>query len=96
MLLSSNVINVKLSLNSIISSLKLAKKTFSSIDFDIVVIDYNSNENDLEKIKNQLKNSNFDHSLISLDMSEFKQKINKLNAKNEKVTDNQMSNMSNI
>ena len=84
------------SLNSIISSLKLAKKTFSSIDFDIVVIDYNSNENDLEKIKNQLKNSNFDHSLISLDMSEFKQKINKLNAKNEKVTDNQMSNMSNI
>ena len=84
------------SLNSIISSLKLAKKTFSSIDFDIVVIDYNSNENDLEKIKNQLKNSNFDHSLISLDMSEFKQKINKLNAKNEKVTDNQISNMSNI
>ena len=84
------------SLNSIISSLKLAKKTFSSIDFNIVVIDYNSNENDLEKIKNQLKNSNFDHSLISLDMSEFKQKINKLNAKNEKVTDNQMSNMSNI
>ena len=84
------------SLNSIISSLKLAKKTFSSIDFDIVVIDYNSNENDLVKIKNQLKNSNFDHSLISLDMSEFKQKINKLNAKNEKVTDNQMSNMSNI
>ena len=84
------------SLNSIISSLKLAKKTFSSIDFDIVVIDYNSNENDLAKIKNQLKNSNFDHSLISLDMSEFKQKINKLNAKNEKVTDNQMSNMSNI
>ena len=84
------------SLNSIISSLKLAKKTFSSIDFNIVVIDYNSNENDLEKIKNQLKNSNFDHSLISLDMSEFKQKINKLNAKNEKVTDNQISNMSNI
>ena len=84
------------SLNSIILSLKLAKKTFSSIDFDIVVIDYNSNENDLEKIKNQLKDSNFNHSLISLDMSEFKQKINKLNAKNEKVTDNQMSNMSNI
>ena len=84
------------SLNSIISSLKLAKKTFSSIDFNIVVIDYNSNENDLKKIKNQLNNSNFEHSLISLDISEFKQKIKKLNAKNEKVTDNQISNMSNI
>jgi len=84
------------SLNSIISSLKLAKKTFSSIDFNIVVIDYNSNENDLKKIKNQLNNSNFEHSQISLDISEFKQKIKKLNAKNEKVTDNQISNMSNI
>ena len=69
---------------------------FSVNFFDIVVIDYNSKKKDLEQIKQQLKKSNFKNSIISLDINEFINNIKKVNAKNENVTENQMSNMSNI
>ena len=84
------------SLNSIILSLNQAKITFPKIKFDIVVVDYNSKKKDLEQIKKQLEKSNFKNSIISLDISEFINDIKKVNAKNENVTENQMSNMSNI
>ena len=84
------------SLNSIIKSLNHAKATFSNIEFDIIIIDYNSKKEDLEQMKKQLKKSNFKNSIISLDVNEFIQNIKIVNAKNEKVTENQMSNMSNI
>ena len=84
------------SLNSIIASLNQAKITFPKIKFDIVVVDYNSKKKDLEQIKKQLEKSNFKNSIISLDISEFINDIKKVNAKNENVTENQMSNMSNI
>ena len=84
------------SLNSIIASLHQAKITFPKIKFDIVVIDYNSKKEDLEQIKRQLVNSNFKNSIISLDVNEFINNIKKVNAKNENVTENQISNMSNI
>ena len=84
------------SLNSIITSLENAKITFPDINFDIVVIDYNSEKKDLDQIKRQLKKSTIKNSIISLDINEFTNDIKKLNAKNESVTDNQISNMSNI
>jgi hypothetical protein len=84
------------SLNSIILSLKKAKNIFSKIDFDIVVIDHNSKIEDLLQIEKQLKNSNIKNSIISLDVDNFISKINKINSKNKNVTENQMSNMSNI
>ncbi len=84
------------SLNSIISSLNLAKINFPNIKFDIIVIDHNSKEEDLVKIKKQLNNSNLKNSVINLNVNEFINKIKKINAKNESVTDNQKSNMSNI
>ena len=84
------------SLNSIIASLKQAKISFSNIEFDIIVIDHNSKKEDLEQIEKQLTKSNFKHSIISLNINEFINNINNINAKNERVTENQMSNMSNI
>ena len=84
------------SLNSIILSLNQAKKSFPQIEFNLVVIDYNSKKDDLDKIKKQLNKSHFNNSMISLNLSEFKDKIKKINAKNKIVTENQMSNMSNI
>ena len=39
--------------------------------------------------------NNFDNSIISLNLNEFKNNIKKINEKNEQVTENQMSNMSN-
>ena len=84
------------SLNSIIKSLNCSIKTFQKISLDIVVVDHNSNPKDLDKIKNLLNKSNIDNSIINLNVNEFTNNIKKINAKNENVTDNQISNMSNI
>jgi len=84
------------SLNSIIVSLGQAKKSLPKIEFDIVVIDHNSKKEDLEQIKKQLNKSSFENSVISLNVNEFNNNIKKVNAKNEIVTKNQISNMSNI
>ena len=84
------------SLNSIIISLNHAKKCSPKIHFDIVIIDHNSKKEDLEQIKKQLNKTNIKSSIISLNVNEFIDNIKKINAKNENVTKNQMSNMSNI
>ena len=84
------------SLNSIIVSLSQAKKSLPKIEFGIVVIDHNSKKKDLEQIKKQLNKSSFENSIISLNVNEFNNNIKKVNAKNEMVTKNQISNMSNI
>jgi len=84
------------SLNSIITSLKNAQSLFPLIEIDIIIVDHNSKKNDIEKFDLLLKNSNFKKSIIPLNLNEFKGNIKKINAKNEKVTENQMSNMSNI
>ena len=84
------------SLNSILKSLAVSKRIFSNIDFEISVIDFNSKEEDLNQIKKQLSNSNVKNSLISLNINEFKNNIKKINKRNKQVTENQMSNMSNI
>ena len=84
------------SLNSIIKSLNQAKAALPKIEFDIIVIDHNSEKNDIEQIKKQLDKSNLKNSIISLNVNEFVNNIKSINAKNEKVTENQISNMSNI
>jgi len=84
------------SLNSIISSINDAKESFPQIEFDIIIVDYNSQKEHLVQMKNQLEKSNYRNSIISLNLDEFKNEIKKINAKKENVTENQMSNMSNI
>ena len=84
------------SLNSIIKSLNQAKAALPKIEFDIIVIDHNSEKNDIEQMKKQLDKSNLKNSIILLNVNEFVNNIKSINAKNEKVTKNQMSNMSNI
>ena len=84
------------SLNSIINSLHHAKKIFPNIEFNLIVIDHNSKKEDVDKIKNQLNISNIINSFITLDIKNFINNINKINEKKETVTQNQMSNMSNI
>jgi len=83
------------SLNSIIRSTNNAKKN-SKIKINIIVIDANSKKEDVNKIKEILNNSNSNYSIINLNINEFSNSIKKVNAINKKVTDNQLSNMSNI
>ena len=84
------------SLNSIIKSLNYSKEKLPKISFDIVVIDHNSKSEDLQKIKSILKKSNINNSIFNLNVNEFAANIKKINAKNETVTQNQISNMCNI
>ena len=84
------------SLNSIIVSLKNAQESFPEIKLNIFVVDYNSKNDDLNQIKKQLNKSKIINSIISLNIDEFTLYIKKVNEKNERVTQNQMSNMSNI
>ena len=84
------------SLNSIVKSLKNAKKDFPLVSFEIIIVDYNSPKNDQDKMKKLISIPEVKSSLINLNINDFKTKIKKTNAKNQNVTDNQMSNMSNI
>ena len=84
------------SLNSILVSIKLAMEKFPRVQFNIIIVDHKSKKDDLLKIKNLIKNSKINNSIINLDINEFKDGIKKINAENKKVTDNQISNMSNI
>ena len=84
------------SLNSIIIALSKAKIAFPKIKFDIVVVDHNSKSEDLKQIKKQLNKSNLNNSFVALETNEFLKNIKKTNAKNETVTENQLSNMCNI
>jgi len=84
------------SLNSIIKSLKNAHINFPNIIFDIIVVDHNSEKNDLDVIKKQLEQSGFNSNIISLNLNNYLNKIDNTNAKKENVTENQKSNMANI
>ena len=84
------------SLNSIINSLNFAKELFKNINIELIVIDHNSEKNVVEKIKSIISNQFFKSRFIHLNIDDFKKNINPINQKNEKVTFNQISNMSNI
>ena len=84
------------SINSILRSVNYTKNSHSDVDIEITIIDYNSSDDNLKKITNLLKNSSLPFKLLNLDLNEFDSKIKKTNEKKEKVTLNQISNMSNI
>jgi len=84
------------SLNSIINSLNFAKELFKNINMEVIVVDHASEKNVVEKIKSMISNQFFKSRFIHLNIDDFKKNINPINQKNEKVTFNQISNMSNI
>tara|TARA_Y100000996_G_C22491843_1_gene630553 strand:- start:83 stop:1105 length:1023 start_codon:yes stop_codon:yes gene_type:complete len=60
------------------------------------VIDHNSTKENLDTIDNTFKKFNREYSLINLDVSKFKNKIEKISQRGEEVSTNQISNMANI
>jgi hypothetical protein len=84
------------SVNSILKSINYAKNNYSKIDIKITIVDHNSSNESLKKIIDLVKKSSLNFKLINLDLKEFEKKIKQTNEKNEKVTPNQISNMSNI
>jgi len=78
------------SLNSILKSIEYAKKNYSNIPIKITLIDSGSASEDLDKIKEILKNFNIENNYIRLDKNTFASLVD------NKASKTQQSNMANI
>jgi hypothetical protein len=83
-------------LSSLINSINNNKKNFKNIKLKLIIIDHNSGKKIIEKFKKLLKNQFFESEIKPLEINFYKKKIKKVNQQGRKVTDNQISNMSNI
>ena len=83
-------------LKSLINSINNNKKIFKNIKVKLTIIDHNSNPKVIEKFKILLKKQFFKSEIFNLNINFYKKKIKKINQQGNKVTDNQISNMSNI
>lgn len=83
-------------LNSIINSINNSKKLFKKIRLKFTIIDHNSDEKTVKKMKKLLKVQFFKSEIIKLNIEHYKKNIKKLNQEGKKVTYNQISNMCNI
>ena len=83
-------------LKSIINSINNNKKIFDHIKLKIIIIDHKSEKKIIEKFRKLLKKQFFKSEIKSLNFEFYKKKIKKINQQGKKVSDNQISNMSNI
>ena len=83
------------SINSLLNS-AIANENFKNVSVNFTVIDHNSSQENLDKMRNLFKKKNTKFNLINLDVDKFSKKIEKINEKKEAVTSNQISNMANI
>ena len=83
-------------LNSIIKSINSSKEIFDNINLKITIIDHNSKNEIINQMKVLLQNQFFKSDIVNLKIENFKDQIQSINQQNKKVTNNQISNMSNI
>ena len=83
------------SINSLLNS-AIANENFKNVSVNFTVVDHNSSQENLDKMRNLFKRKNIKFNLINLDVGKFSNKIEKINEKKEAVTSNQISNMANI
>ena len=83
------------SINSIINSLKFNENDLKKIKIKIYIIDHNSKKEDLMKIENNLKKTNFEFEILNLDLNKFNE-IKTLNKGNPNVEKNMKSTMASI
>lgn len=83
-------------LNSLINSINYNKDLFKHIRLKLTIIDHNSDNETTTKLKNILDKQLFECEFKKLEFDQYKQLIKPINHQGNKVTQNQMSNMSNI
>lgn len=81
---------------SLINSINNNKEIFKNIKLKLTIIDYNSEKKIIHKFKKILKKQFFKSEIKFLNINFYKKKIKKINQQGKKVTQNQISNMSNI
>ena len=64
------------SLNSLVKSIKFCEEKYSSLRIKLIVIDDKSTEENINKIKDLIKNNNLEFSIINLDHEKYKKIIN--------------------
>jgi hypothetical protein len=82
-------------IKSLINSLKFGKEFLKNIKIKIYIIDHNSKKEDLEKMQNIIKTTNFDFEIINLNLEKFNQ-IQVLDKKNSKIENNMKATMASI
>ena len=82
-------------INSLINSLKFNKEFLKKINIKIYVIDHNSKNIDLEKIKNIIQTSNIEFEIINLDVDKFKL-IKTIDKNNSLIEHNMRATMASI
>jgi len=82
-------------INSLVKSLKFGKEFLKKIKVKIHVIDHNSKDSDLEKIKNILHSANIEFEITNLDLEKFKQ-IKTLDKGNLIIENNMKATMASI
>ena len=83
-------------LNSIIKSINHSKEIFAKINLKITIIDHNSEIEIINQMQLLLTNQFFKSKIINLKIKNFENQIEKVNQQNKSITNNQISNMSNI
>ena len=83
-------------LNSIIKSINHSKEIFTKINLKITIIDHSSEIEIINQIQLLLKDQFFKSKIINLKIENFENEIEKINQQNKEITNNQISNMSNI
>tara|TARA_B100001027_G_scaffold102589_1_gene70515 strand:- start:224 stop:1210 length:987 start_codon:yes stop_codon:yes gene_type:complete len=66
------IIYIEKSLNSLIKSIKLSNNNLPSLKIKLIILDDNSNSENLLKIKNIVENSNLDHEILIHDILKYK------------------------
>ena len=74
------IIYVEKSLNSLIKSIKFAEQNLSSLDIKLIILDDNSNDQNLEKIKKICDIAEINYELMNHDVL-----INRINIKEQKT-----------
>jgi len=83
-------------LNSIIKSINHSKEIFTKINLKITIIDHGSEIEIINQMRLLLKDQFFKSKIINLKIENFENQIEKINQQNKEITNNQISNMSNI
>tara|TARA_A100001011_G_C14282383_1_gene832163 strand:+ start:1036 stop:2058 length:1023 start_codon:yes stop_codon:yes gene_type:complete len=83
-------------INSLIKSLKKAAENTEKVIFRITVIDSGSPKNDLEKMNDILRKSNFEFNLINLNLNDYLNRIKVINKNNSQIENNMKSTMASI